>query len=171
MRALERDPDKRYKSAGEMGDELETLVLRKGYSTRALARKARELADQEPPADKVRPTPLVVEVPDRRQRDVDGHRRRIDGSCPRARGRAPTATRPRRGTRGRWQIPAVALACLFVGAHRGRGVAADRAVGGGGLGAAAARPRRRRPPPPRRPRRRPPRPCAWRWIRRRRARR
>jgi hypothetical protein len=47
MRALERDPAKRYQSAGEMGDDLETVVLRDRYSTRALARKARELADRE----------------------------------------------------------------------------------------------------------------------------
>ncbi len=47
MRALERDPDKRYPSAGAMGDDLETVVLRERYSTRALARKARELADLE----------------------------------------------------------------------------------------------------------------------------
>ena len=50
MRALERDPAKRYRSAGQMGDELEALVLRKSYSTRALARKARELAGQDPAA-------------------------------------------------------------------------------------------------------------------------
>ena len=30
-----------------MGDDLETVVLRERYSTRALARKARELADRE----------------------------------------------------------------------------------------------------------------------------
>jgi serine/threonine protein kinase len=47
MRALERDPEKRYQSAGAMGDDLETVVLRERYSTRALARKARELADRE----------------------------------------------------------------------------------------------------------------------------
>jgi serine/threonine-protein kinase len=45
MRALERDPEKRYRSAGEMGDDLETVVLRERYSTRALARKARELTE------------------------------------------------------------------------------------------------------------------------------
>jgi hypothetical protein len=47
MRALERDPERRYPSAGAMGDDLETVVLRERYSTRALARKARELADLE----------------------------------------------------------------------------------------------------------------------------
>ena len=47
MKALARDPEKRYGSAEEMGDELEALVLRKNYSTRALARKARELAQEE----------------------------------------------------------------------------------------------------------------------------
>jgi hypothetical protein len=45
MRALERDPGKRYPGAAEMGDDLEALVLRKSYSTRALARKARELVE------------------------------------------------------------------------------------------------------------------------------
>jgi serine/threonine protein kinase len=44
LRALERDPDKRYPSAGEMGDDLEDLVLRKSYSPRALALKTRELS-------------------------------------------------------------------------------------------------------------------------------
>jgi len=52
MRALARDPDRRYGSAAEMGDELETLVLRERYSARALARKARELV---PPDDVVAP--------------------------------------------------------------------------------------------------------------------
>jgi hypothetical protein len=66
MRALERDPTKRYRSAGQMGDELEALVLRKSYSTRALARKARELAgvdEQAPPpsmAASVESAPIVI---------------------------------------------------------------------------------------------------------------
>ena len=47
MRALSRDPDKRYASAGEMGDELEELALRKNYSPRVLGEKARELAQAE----------------------------------------------------------------------------------------------------------------------------
>ncbi len=66
MRALERDPEKRYPSAGAMGDDLETVVLRERYSTRALARKARELADlEDAPAQP--PGPIVeetIEVPD-----------------------------------------------------------------------------------------------------------
>jgi len=49
MRALERDPERRFQSAGEMGDALETIVLRERYSTRALARKARELAQDDHP--------------------------------------------------------------------------------------------------------------------------
>jgi serine/threonine protein kinase len=49
MRALERDPERRFGSAGEMGDALETVVLRERYSTRALARKVRELADHHEP--------------------------------------------------------------------------------------------------------------------------
>jgi tRNA A-37 threonylcarbamoyl transferase component Bud32 len=47
LRALSRDPDKRYASAGEMGDELEELVLRKNYSPRLLGDKARDLAQEE----------------------------------------------------------------------------------------------------------------------------
>jgi hypothetical protein len=115
MRALERDPDKRYKSAGEMGDELEELVLRKGYSTRALSRKVRELADEVEPADKARPTPLAADVP------IVGSETStvfVDESAqfPAGAGRAPTAARPRRVRRGRWQVPTVALGCLFAGA-------------------------------------------------------
>jgi serine/threonine protein kinase len=53
MRALARNPDERYQSASEMGDDLEALVLRKRYSTRAFAKKARELI---PPADAVVPS-------------------------------------------------------------------------------------------------------------------
>jgi hypothetical protein len=44
MRALERDPNKRYRSAAEMGDDLDVVVLRKRYSARAFAADARELA-------------------------------------------------------------------------------------------------------------------------------
>jgi serine/threonine-protein kinase len=47
MRALERDPDRRCRTAGEMGNDLEAVVLRERYSTRALARKARELAPEQ----------------------------------------------------------------------------------------------------------------------------
>ena len=47
LRALSRDPDKRYATAGEMGDELEELALRKNYSPRVLGEKARELAQEE----------------------------------------------------------------------------------------------------------------------------
>jgi hypothetical protein len=66
MRALERDPEKRYQSAGAMGDDLETVVMRERYSTRALARKARELADrEEEPAQHSGPiVEETIEVPD-----------------------------------------------------------------------------------------------------------
>jgi serine/threonine protein kinase len=43
MRGLERDPSKRYQSAREMGDDLEEFVVRRQFSTRALAETAREL--------------------------------------------------------------------------------------------------------------------------------
>jgi serine/threonine protein kinase len=60
MRALERDPDKRYRSAGEMGDDLEALVLRKSYSTRDLARTARELFTRD---EGISDRPLAQEAP------------------------------------------------------------------------------------------------------------
>jgi serine/threonine protein kinase len=120
MRALERDPAKRYKSAGEMGDELEALVLRKNYSQRALARKARELAEEAPAADKARPTPLAAELP-----PIVGSENSsviVDESMalPAGAARAPTAARPlRRGPRSRWKMPVIALGCLFAGALGG----------------------------------------------------
>jgi serine/threonine protein kinase len=144
MRALERDPDKRYKSADEMGDELEDLVLRKGYSTRTLAQKVRELADQEPAADKARPTPLVVEAPvvgsETSTVIVDESMRLPPGAA-----RAPTASRPRRERRGRWQLPTVALACLFVGAIVG---AALRPTAPSAVVVSAPSPTLAPPPPP-----------------------
>ena len=173
MRALERDPDKRYKSAGEMGDELETLVLRKGYSTRALAQQGAR-AGRPGTARRRRcgPRRSSSRRPVRRQRDVDGHRRRIDAQLPAGAGRAPTAARPRRGARGRWQMATVALGLPVrrrASWARRCGPTAPSAVvvsgsrAGPDAASAAGRPRR--------PRRRPPRPCAWRWIRRPRARR
>jgi serine/threonine-protein kinase len=120
MRALERDPDKRYKSAGEMGDDLEELVMRKGYMSSELARKARELAELESPAAKARPTPLAGAVPP----TLGGENSTVivdeSAQLPAGAGRAPTAAkRPRRGARGRWQVAAVALACIFAGAFLG----------------------------------------------------
>ncbi|HEY4184689.1 MAG TPA: serine/threonine-protein kinase [Polyangia bacterium] len=43
MRGLARNPAKRYQSAREMGDDLEEFVVRRQFSTRALAEMAREL--------------------------------------------------------------------------------------------------------------------------------
>jgi len=116
MRALERDPAKRYKSAGEMGDELEALVVRKNYSASALARKARELADHEPAAQKARPTPLAMAAPEIVGREdstviVDESMRLPPGA-----GRAPTAPRQRSSQGGRLRWLAVALPCLALGA-------------------------------------------------------
>jgi hypothetical protein len=114
MRALERDPARRYQSAGEMGDELEALVLRKQYSTRALARKARELADKEPLIQKVGPTPLITEVPPTVGRTNSSIL--IDESLllPSGAGHAPTARR--RMPRGGWRWLAVgALPGVLVG--------------------------------------------------------
>ena len=115
MRALERDPARRYQSAGEMGDELEALVLRKSYSTRALARKARELADLEPPASKVGPTPLAAGAPPVVGRTglVDDRRRVAAASRGGAGARRPRAGGAR--PRGRWRWLAVAVSCVLVG--------------------------------------------------------
>jgi len=115
MRALERDPARRYKSAAEMGDELEALVLRKNYSARALARKARELADQESPAQKARPTPLASAAPEIVGREdstliVDESMR-----IPIGAGRAPTAAARRREEPRRWKWAAVAVSCAALG--------------------------------------------------------
>lgn len=43
MRALARDPNQRFRSAAEMADALDAVVLRKRYSTRAFAAEARAL--------------------------------------------------------------------------------------------------------------------------------
>lgn len=68
MRALERDPEKRYQTAREMGDELEAFVLRERYSGRLVAKKLRELlGDHASPGtlDPVADTPhgFVVDPP------------------------------------------------------------------------------------------------------------
>jgi hypothetical protein len=116
MRALERDPAKRYESAGEMGDELEALVLRKGYSAGELARKARELSDQEPSAAKARPTPLAAEAP--RTVGREDSTRFVDESMTavRATARGPiTALSLGRRPRAGWRWAAIAAPCLLVG--------------------------------------------------------
>jgi serine/threonine protein kinase len=126
MRALERDPARRYQSAGEMGDELEALVLRKQYSTRALARKARELADKEPIIAKVGPTPLIAGAPPTVGRTNSSIL--IDESIvlPAGAGRAPTARR--RGPRGGWRWIAVgALPGVLLGALLGAALRPDAA--------------------------------------------
>jgi len=126
MRALERDPARRYQSAGEMGDELEALVLRKGYSTRALARKARELADLEPPASKARPTPLAGATP-----PVVGSQDStlIVDESPRAEVLVTGArTRPvgrRAPPRNRWRWLALAVPCVIAGGLLGAGLTRD----------------------------------------------
>ncbi|MES1207717.1 MAG: serine/threonine-protein kinase [Pseudomonadota bacterium] len=65
MKALERNPAKRYQSAREMGDELEDFVLRRRYSTRALAEKARQLAptEAEEPVESRLAQPTDAELP------------------------------------------------------------------------------------------------------------
>ena len=137
MRALERDPARRYQSAGEMGDELEALVLRKQYSTRALARKARELADKEPLIEKVGPTPLIAEAPPTVGRTNSSIL--IDESLllPAGAGRAPTAAPPARAAR---RLAVARRRCSPRRVRRGAAgsrVAPGCAAGGGGPDAAA----------------------------------
>jgi eukaryotic-like serine/threonine-protein kinase len=47
MRALERDPEKRFQTAEEMGDKLESLVVRARYSTRLMVQTLRDLVRAE----------------------------------------------------------------------------------------------------------------------------
>jgi serine/threonine-protein kinase len=103
MRALERDPEKRYQSAGEMGDELEALVLRKNYSPRALARKALELGEQDTPAQKARPTPLAGAAPEEIGRE-DSTAVVDESRSAEVMAAAPTGTGEARAQRGlrRW---------------------------------------------------------------------
>jgi serine/threonine-protein kinase len=58
MRALARDPNQRFRSAAEMADALEPVVLRKRYTTQAFAREARALF----PASDAAGEPLTVEL-------------------------------------------------------------------------------------------------------------
>ena len=172
MRALERDPARRYQSAGEMGDELEALVLRKRYSTRALARKARELADKEPLIEKVGPTPLIAEVPPTVGRTNSSIL--IDESLHAPRGGRARADRGAAGA-GRAAAgggsPSVLVPGVFVGVLLGAAFRPDAAPAVAVPTPPPERRRRRRRRPRRRPPARRPRPCAWRWIRRRRGRR
>ena len=93
MRALERDPAKRYQSAGEMGDELEDAGAAQALlDARAGPQGARAgrpgAARRQGAADAARRRGAR-----RRQRDFDGDRRRIGARSRRAR----AARRPRRG--------------------------------------------------------------------------
>src|SRR5262245_20420300 len=118
MRALERDPARRYQSAGEVGDELEALVLRKNYSPRALARKARELADQDLDVEKVLPTPLAAELPPTVGRTNSSIL--IDESIIQAHARATSPrSASRRSARGRWRWVGIAAPCVLAGAVLG----------------------------------------------------
>ena len=139
MRALERDPAKRYER-GRDGRRAGGVVLRKSYSTRELARKARELADQESPVMKARPTPIATEAPPTVGSDeFDGDRRRVAavrGAGHRGAGppdRSPRAARPLAVGRGRRSVP------LRRG-PAGRRAAARRAVGASAV-QTVARPR------------------------------
>ena len=172
MRALERDPDKRYKSADEMGDELEDAGPAQGLLD---ARAGAEGARAGRPGT-ARRQGAAHAARRRGARSSAARRRRSSSTNRRSFRRARAARRPRRGrgvaraAAGRFP-PSRSLACSSAPSWARR----------------CGRPRRRRwwfrrrlPRWPRRrlrrrrsrrPRRRPPRPSAWRWIRRRRARR
>jgi hypothetical protein len=103
-----------------MGDELEALVLRKNYSANALARKARELADQESDVQKARPTPLAGELPPilgTEDSSVIVDESKLPGGARRtptamaARGRAPQPARWRVFVAG--FVPAMAIGALL----------------------------------------------------------
>ena len=150
LRALSRDPDKRYASAGEMGDELEELALRKNYSPRVLGEKARELAQEEGETAAAGTIARAVPAAERRcagtGSGVRRSRRLVDdrgriaravqaGGPARGSGR-PARTLPRRSA-GLWV--AVAVLCLASGGLFGRGDPQPGRRDHGGRDAAAAR--------------------------------
>ncbi|HVZ88800.1 MAG TPA: serine/threonine-protein kinase, partial [Polyangia bacterium] len=60
MRALARDPNQRFRSAAEMADALDAVVLRKRYSTQAFARETRALLPAPEAAGEVLPEALQI---------------------------------------------------------------------------------------------------------------
>jgi len=78
MRGLERDPAKRYQSARQMGDDLEDFVVRRQFSTRALAEQARALfpagATDEPEV----PPGVPTNMDDQRTREVPSSIGKLD---------------------------------------------------------------------------------------------
>jgi serine/threonine protein kinase len=114
MRALERDPELRYRTAGQMGDELEALVMRKGYSTRTLAQKARELFAQEEGITTPGPSPAAPITMGQEDSSmvVD---QAVDRSKP-VRSEAPAAGRSAQRPRWLWLavgVPALSAAALL----------------------------------------------------------
>ncbi len=118
LRALERDPDRRYQGAGEMGDDLEDLVLRKNYSPSALARKTRELFTREEPVSErhlVEEAPLSIG-----QEDSSSVVDEVRATRPPAVPRAPSSPRRRAPAQGRRRVwfavglPVISAAALAV---------------------------------------------------------
>jgi eukaryotic-like serine/threonine-protein kinase len=117
LRALERDPDRRYPNAGEMGNDLEDLVLRKSYSPRALARTTRELFSRQ---DTVSGRHQALEAPIAIGREdsfavVVEDRPRRPGTPPRP---PASATRRTLSIKRRWiwlaVVPVAALAMALI---------------------------------------------------------
>ena len=124
LRALARDPAKRYQSADEMSQDLERLVLRKRYAASSFAKQVRALVPQaESAVEPGVPVEIVFG-----QRDVlGGHRRggAARGAAATARPRCPPPRRPwwqalvgaLRGARASWLpslLPTAATLVLTV---------------------------------------------------------
>jgi serine/threonine-protein kinase len=115
MRALARDPDQRFRSAAEMADALDAVVLRKRYSAQAFARDTRALF----PASEAAGEPLATAV----QFAADGSSVVVgQGAAPRPSASPPpppraAPARARTPARLPWfaaAVPTAALAALAV---------------------------------------------------------
>ena len=124
LRALARDPAKRYQSADEMGHDLERLVLRKRYAASSFAKQVRALV---PEAEAAVEPGAPVEI-DFGQRDSSAVDRRGD-AAPGAAATARRGARRRAGrggsAGGRAARRARELAAVAAPHHRDAGVDGD----------------------------------------------
>ena len=139
LRGLERDPATRYQSAREMGDDLEEFVVRRQFSTRALAETARELfpagAAEEPDVMSA----VARAVIRARPRVVSG--RRTPSSCSRA--RPSGGAGPRRSHRFRRHLRAAAEAVVRPASGSASGGSPSRPARGFAVGGRIGRGRGR----------------------------